>query len=109
MKLHSSGESTTLTGRSPGARGFVDLLVEGFVGAGGEDQFHAVELAGIEGRLAMDDAVRMLQCREGVGKGFRRDNGNPGTGAEEQRGLARGGIAAADYEAVLAAQVEKNR
>jgi hypothetical protein len=57
----------------------------------------------------MDDAIGVFECREGLGEGLRGHDRDPGPGAEQKRGLACGGIAAADHEAVLAAQIEKNR
>jgi hypothetical protein len=57
----------------------------------------------------MDDAIGVFECREGLGEGLRGHDRDPGAGAEQKRGLACGGIAAADHEAVLAAQIEKNR
>ena len=89
--------------------GFRDHPVERLVFAGGKHDVDAVQVDGAEGFPAVDEATGVFQVVESAGEFVRGHDHDPGARVEKKRGLAGGYVAAADDQAVLAAQVEEYR
>jgi len=84
------------------------LLVDDVVLSRADDQFHAVQQARFESRAHVDDAALPLDVGEGRGQFAVVRDADLGAGTRQHGGFARGGFAAADNEAGLAAQVKEN-